>query len=275
MRIRTGYNITYECSEPTAILAHLDLHPSRARDLETPDRMITTPGVELHRYEDMFGNICTRLLAPAGRITLKSEFILRDSGATDPVAPGAIQHPVAYLPDEALTFLLGSRYCETDRLSDIAWTFFGQTEPGWARVEAIVNFVHDHIRFDYQQARPTRGAYEAYIEQIGVCRDYAHLAIAFCRCMNIPARYCTGYLGDIGVPLKPPMDFSAWFEAYLGGRWYVFDARNKIPRIGRALIARGRDATDVAITTSFGRLDLISFDVVATELPELQPAEPA
>jgi transglutaminase-like putative cysteine protease len=234
--------------------------------------MVTEPAVDLHRYEDMFGNVCTRLVAPAGGITLSSDFIIRDNGATDPVAPDAIQHPVADLPDEALIYLLGSRYCETDRLSDIAWSLFGRGATGWGRVQSIVDFVHGHIRFDYQQARPTRGAYEAYVEQVGVCRDYAHLAIAFCRCMNIPARYCTGYLGDIGVPLTPPMDFSAWFEVYLGGRWYVFDARNRVPRIGRALIARGRDATDVAITTSFGRLDLVSFEVTALELAELQPA---
>jgi transglutaminase-like putative cysteine protease len=171
-----------------------------------------------------------------------------------------------------LVYLLGSRYCETDRLSDIAWQLFGRTKLGWARVQAIVDYVHSHIRFDYQQARPTRSAYEAWTEQVGVCRDYAHLAIAFCRCMNIPARYCTGYLGDIGPGATPGlMDFSAWFEAYLGDRWYVFDARNKVPRIGRALIARGRDATDVAITTSFGRLDLVSFEVIADELPVLEP----
>jgi transglutaminase-like putative cysteine protease len=272
LRIRAGYRIAYQCSEPTSILAHLDLHPSRLEDLESPDRMRTDPQVQTHRYEDMFGNVCTRLVAPAGGITLSSEFVILDSGRTDPVAPDAIQHPVPDLPDDALVYLLGSRYCETDRLSDIAWRLFAGTALGWARVQAIVEFVHSHIRFDYQQARPTRGAYEAYVEQVGVCRDYAHLAIAFCRCMNIPARYCTGYLGDIGVPLKPPMDFSAWFEVYLGGRWYVFDARNKIPRIGRALIARGRDATDVAITTSFGRLDLVSFEVTAVELPALQPA---
>ncbi|MDB5366878.1 MAG: transglutaminase family protein [Rhodospirillales bacterium] len=273
MRIRAGYRIAYQCSEPTAILAHLDLHPSRLHDLESPDRMRTDPPVETHRYQDMFGNVCTRLVAPAGPITLSSEFIIRDSGLFDLVVPDAIQHQVAELPDDTLIYLLGSRYCETDRLSDVAWQLFGRTPTGWARVQAIVDYVHGHIGFDYQQARPTRGAYDAWLEQVGVCRDYAHLAIAFCRCMNIPARYCTGYLGDIGPGSTPGlMDFSAWFEAYLGGRWYVFDARNRVPRIGRALIARGRDATDVAITTSFGRLDLLSFEVIADEMPALQHA---
>jgi transglutaminase-like putative cysteine protease len=218
-------------------------------------------------YEDRYGNICTRLLAPAGRLVIMADFTIADSGVPDPVVWDAVQHDVTDLPDDVLTFLMGSRYCETDRLSDTAWSLFGHIEPGWPRVQAIVDFVHNHIRFDYQRARSTRTAWEAYQEREGVCRDFAHLALTFCRCMNIPARYCTGYLGDIGVPPSPdPMDFSGWFEAYLGGRWYSFDARHNTPRIGRVQMAVGRDATDVAISSSFGRAALSGFKVITEEV---------
>jgi transglutaminase-like putative cysteine protease len=156
-------------------------------------------------------------------------------------------------------------------LSDIAWNLFGHTAPGWTRVQAICDYVNKWISFGYEYARPTSSAWNSFVERKGVCRDYAHLAIAFCRCLNIPARYCTGYLGDIGVPRVDPMDFSAWFEAYLDGQWYTFDARNNKPRIGRILIARGRDATDVAISTSFGTHRLASFNVVTDEVPVTSP----
>jgi transglutaminase-like putative cysteine protease len=224
--------------------------------------------VDVRQYIDGFGNICSRVLAPAGRFTLSADFIIRDTGLVDDYAPEAKQIPVEDLPDEVLVYLLGSRYCETDRLSNIAWSLFGGTEPGWARVQAIVDWVHNHITFGYEHARPTKSAWEAYEEGRGVCRDYAHLAVALCRCMNIPARYCTGYLGDIGVPVIGVMDFSAWFDVYLSGRWYTFDARNNRPRIGRTLIARGRDATDVAIANTFGVNYLAGFTVIAQELPE-------
>jgi transglutaminase-like putative cysteine protease len=204
-------------------------------------------------------------MAPAGLFTLSADFVINDSGEVDDYAPSASQAPVETLPDEVLVYLLGSRYCETDRLSDLAWSLFNNTRPGWSRVQAIVDYVHNHIRFDYQQASRTRGAYDAHLEAQGVCRDYTHLAITFCRCMNIPARYCTGYLGDIGVPVQGVMDFSAWFEVYLDGRWYVFDARNNQPRIGRILIARGRDANDVAITWTFGQATLADFKVTCEE----------
>jgi len=263
MRIRAGFEITYDCPAPTPMLLALSVHPSRRDDLETPDWLRPDPDVEVRQYLDSYGNICSRILAPAGPITLSADFIVRDSGLVDAYAPDAAQIPAHELSDEALVFLLGSRYCETDRLSDLAWSLFGATPPGWARVQAICDYVHEHIVFNYMDARSTRGAYEAHEDRRGVCRDYAHLAIAFCRCMNIPARYCTGYLGDIGVPILDPMDFSAWFEAYLGGQWYVFDARNNIPRIGRILIARGRDATDVPITNAFGPVFLAGFTVVS------------
>jgi transglutaminase-like putative cysteine protease len=267
MRIRTGFEITYDCPATVPMLLCLSVHPSRREDLETPDWLRTDPMVDVRQYLDAFGNICSRILAPAGRITLSADFIVRDSGQPDEVAPDAEQIAVHNLPDETLMYLLGSRYCETDRLSNLAWSLFGKTDLGWPRVQAICDYVHDRIRFDYQTARPTKGAWEAHEEREGVCRDYAHLAVAFCRCMNIPARDCTGYLGDIGVPIVDPMDFSAWFEVWLGGRWYTFDARNNTPRIGRVLIARGRDATDVAIANTFGTAFLAGFQVVSLEMP--------
>ena len=268
MRIRTGYEIAYDCPDPVPMLLTLSVHPSRRQDLETPDWVRTDPALDVQQYIDGFGNICSRVLAPAGRFVISADFIIRDSGEVDEYAPEAQQHAVADLPQEALVYLLGSRYCETDRLTGLAWSLFGATEPGWSRVQAIVDHVHNHIKFGYEHARPTKSAYEAYTEGQGVCRDYAHLAVAFCRCMNIPARYCTGYLGDIGVPLVGVMDFSAWFEVYLGGRWYAFDARNNIRRKARVLIARGRDATDVAIANTFGTAYLVGFKVVSEELAE-------
>jgi len=256
----------------------LNVHPSRAADLLAPDLIRVAPLRPLSMFADMFGNTCCRLVAPAGELRIVTDTIVADSGQPDVIAPDARQHPVAELPHDALVFLMGSRYCETDRLSDIAWSLFGATSEGWARVQAIVDFVHQHISFDYMQARATRTAFEAYQERVGVCRDYAHLAVAFCRAMNIPARYCTGYLGDIGVPLDPaPMDYSAWFEVYLGGRWYTFDARHNVPRIGRVMIARGRDAADVAISTTFGWNRLKNFAVRTEEVTEasIVPAMPA
>jgi transglutaminase-like putative cysteine protease len=266
MRVRAGYQITYDFPAPTPMLACLSVHPSRRGDLESPDWVRTEPMLDVRQYIDGFGNICSRILAPAGRLVISADFIIRDSGLPDEVAPYATQAVVPDLPNEALVYLQGSRYCETDRLSDLAWALFGSTPLGWARVQAIVDFVHDHIVFGYEHARPTKSAFEAYDERRGVCRDYAHLAIAFCRCMNIPARYCTGYLGDIGVPVAGVMDFSAWFEVYLGERWYVFDARNQKPRIGRVLIARGRDAADVPIAHTFGQAMLADFQVISEEL---------
>jgi transglutaminase-like putative cysteine protease len=234
--------------------------------------MRITPSRSINSYIDAFGNKCVRLLAPAGEIRLSGDAIVADSGRPDSVDPGAEEHAVADLPHDALVFLLASRYCQTDRLMQTAWNMFGTTPPGWQRVQAICDFVHHRIKFGYEHAAPMRGATEALVEGRGVCRDFAHLAVALCRCMNIPARYCTGYLGDIGVPPDPaPMDFSAWFEAYLGGRWYTFDARHNKPRIGRILMARGRDATDVAIVTSFGPCTLANFKVITDEVASPVP----
>ncbi len=268
MRINAGYEISYDCISPTPMLLMISVHPSRAGDVLTPGAIVVHPGAPVRTYRDSFDNICTRIVAPPGRTTISTDFDVYDTGLLDEVNWGAVQHPVEDLPDDIMVFLLGSRYCETDRLTDTAWSLFGHIPPGWGRVQAIVEWTHNHIRFDYQLARSTRTAWEAYQEQVGVCRDFAHLAVAFCRCMNIPARYCTGYLGDIGVPIADaPGDFSAWFEVYLGGRWYTFDARHNAQRIGRILMARGRDATDVAISTAFGSARLSGFFVKTDEIP--------
>jgi transglutaminase-like putative cysteine protease len=274
MLIHVGFEMVYRCPQPTPMILALNIHYSRASDLTRPDHLKTVPSVPVAAYRDLFGNWCSRLVAPAGRFVLSNDALVNDSGEPDIVVPSAVQTPVPLLPESTLVYLLGSRYCETDQLSDIAWQRFGSGPTGWARVQAICDFVHQHIEFGYQHARRTRTAWEAYNEGIGVCRDYAHLAIALCRCMNIPARYCTGYLGDIGVPIAPePMDFSAWFEAYLDGRWYTFDARHNTPRIGRVLMARGRDATDVALSTSFGPARLAGFKVVTDEIVAAAAAE--
>jgi len=269
MRIKVGYELVYECPQPTPMVLMLNIHYSRASDIVVPDHLVTSPAVPITAYRDAFGNWVSRIVAPAGLTRISTTAVVRDHGMPDIVAPHAQQHRVQDLPEEALVFLLASRYCETELLTEAAWRMFAHTPLGWARVQAICDFVHHHIHFDYMQARATRTAWEAFNERVGVCRDYAHLAIALCRCMNIPARYCTGYLGDIGMP--PPygvMDFAGWFEAYLGGQWYTFDARNNMPRIGRVLLARGRDAVDVAISTTFGPNVLRGFTVWTDEMAD-------
>jgi transglutaminase-like putative cysteine protease len=267
MQIRAGYELVYDCPQPTPMLLMLSVHPSRSGDLVTPHQMSFDPPVDATHYRDGFNNLCTRIVAPTGRLKISSEFIVGDPGTHDVVVPEAEQHPVQELPDETLVYLLGSRYCETDRLSETAWSLFGNAPKGWGRVQAICDYVHQHVTFGYQFARPTKTAWDVFMEHQGVCRDFAHLAVAFCRCMNIPARYCTGYLGDIGIEaVDEPMDFSAWFEVYLGGHWHTFDARHNKPRIGRILMGRGRDASDVAISTTFGPCILSSFRVITDEL---------
>lgn len=267
MKLRIGYELIYDFPQPTPVILVVNVHSSRTADLAEPDVLIAEPSVPIVGYQDIFGNACHRLLAPAGRLHLSTDAVINDSGQPDEIAWDAHQDTVQDLPVDALLFLLGSRYCETDLLSERAWQLFGGTVPGYPRVQAICDFVNQHIRFDYQQACATRSANEAWQEQIGVCRDYAHLAITFCRCMNIPARYCTGYLSDVGTPLPlPPGDFAAWFEAWIGGRWVLFDPRNNVPRIGRVLMARGRDAADVAIATTFGPNRLHGFRVWADEI---------
>ena len=268
MRIRIGYELRYNCAQPTPMIAMLHVHHSRTADLEAPDNMTTYPAVPLDGYRDGFGNWCTRLVVPPGEFVMTADTVIHDSGEPDPYAPDAVQHPVEELPSEVLEYLLGSRYCETDKLSNEAWRLFGHTPLGWARVQAVCDFVHDHIVFSYANARSTRTAADAYEERSGVCRDFAHLAVTFCRCLNIPARYCTGYVSDIGQPPPyPAMDFAAYIEVFLGNQWWVFDPRNNDIRRGRILIARGRDATDVPITHTFGYNALTGFTVYTDELP--------
>ena len=267
MRIRLGYELTFDCVQPTPMLLMLNVHHSRVNDLEAPDRVQTFPPVPVGGYRDLFGNWCSRILAPGGRIKITSSAVIRDTGAADPVLPMARQHPIQDLPDDVLVYLLGSRYCETDHLSESAWRLFEHSPMGWGRVQAICDFVHNHITFDYMSARNTRTAFDVFHERRGVCRDFAHLGVALCRCMNIPARYCTGYLSDIGIP--PPysdMDFAGWFEAYLDGAWHTFDPRNNIPRQGRILMARGRDAVDVPLSNAFGMNTLAGFKVWTDEI---------
>jgi transglutaminase-like putative cysteine protease len=266
--IKLGYNIALGLSAPSAVIYVLHVHPSRTSDLVTPETFRIEPSLRVEEYFDGYGNRCGRVNAPAGIIRFLNDTVIRDSGEPDPSVPNAIQHDVTSLPLDTLAFVLPSRYCEVDsELLDFAWSTFASTLPGWPRVRAICDFVHQHIRFDYMQARANRTALEAFRERVGVCRDFTHLAITLCRCLNIPARYVTGYLGDIGVPPSPgPMDFSAWFEVFLGQRWYTFDARHNARRIGRVVIGRGRDAGDVPITMAFGKHALEHFEVTTEQV---------
>ncbi|HWA69681.1 MAG TPA: transglutaminase family protein [Rhizomicrobium sp.] len=267
MRIEGGYDIAFSFKATTPLLLQVHLHPELRGRLEAPESFRLMPAVPYRTYTDDFGNRCTRLVAPVGTLTLSNRFVIRDSGVQESMPWGARQAEVDDLPDDVLLYLLGSRYCDTDMLATLAWKKFRDVPAGYARVQAILDYVHDRIKFSYGHARADRTASEGHAERVGVCRDYAHLAITLCRCMNIPARYCTGYLGDIGVPLDPaPMDFSAWFEVFLDGRWHTMDARHNQPRIGRLLMARGRYATDAAISTAFGNAELKRFDIITREL---------
>ncbi len=268
MLIRLGYDIRFSLPAPVSIVAMLHVHPSRHADLLQPDTLHIEPTASVPEYQDSFGNICSRIFAPQGDLRLYGETLIRDSGDPDPINPDAREVPIEELPNEALIYMLNSRYCEVDQLSGIALDLFGHIPHGWARVYAVCSWVNARIRFGYNFARPTRTALDTFTERVGVCRDFQHLAVTFCRALNIPARYATGYLGDIGFPASGPMDFSAWFEVYLDHRWWTFDARHNIPRIGRVLMAVGRDASDVAITTSFGFAELTQFTVITEEASE-------
>lgn len=266
MRIRVGSELVFDFAQPTPVVAILNVHASRVHDLEWPDQLVTTPSVPIAGYHDTFGNWCNRFVAPAGRVTLKTETVVRDSGEWERFDFSVPQSPVQDLAPETLQFLLGSRYCETDLLTETAWAMFGNLTHGLPQVQAVVDFVHGHLKFDYMQSRPTRTAWEAYREGVGVCRDFAHLAIALLRCLNVPARYCTGYISDIGLPAPhAPQDFAAWIEVFLSGQWHVFDPRNNDPRIGRILVARGRDAVDVPLTLTFGPNVMVGFRVITEE----------
>jgi transglutaminase-like putative cysteine protease len=267
MKIRIGYDIEFELPAASPMVLMLYTHPSESAHLLQPDEGRIEPEIPVRTYLDGYGNRCGRIMAPAGKLRLTNDTLYEDSGTPDAIVSDAVQHPVEELPDETLLYLLGSRYCEVDMFSDLAWNLFGETPEGWGRVQAICDWVHSRVRFDYMQTHPSKTAYDVYTEKTGVCRDFQHLAITLCRCVNIPARYATGYLSDIGVPPPDdPMDFSAWFQVYLSGQWYDFDARNNRPRIGRILMATGRDAVDVALTTSFGVADLKKFVVWTDEV---------
>ena len=266
MLIRYGYDITLSCSQPTPMITMMSVRDELRDALRSQSGVKTEPAAALSVYRDLWGNTCRRFVAPAGQIQLTSDCTIEVTRAAEAVDPTAGVTAIADLPDEVLIFLLGSRYCETDRLSQFAWDNFGNLPPGYAQVQAICDYVHNHIRFDYQNARATRTAFEGWQEQTGVCRDFAHLAITLCRCMNIPTRYVNGYIGDIGVPVTGPMDFAAWMECYLDGRWHTFDPRNNKPRIGRLVVAYGRDAADVPLIHSFGPHMLLNFFVWTDEI---------
>ncbi len=268
MLIRAGFEIIVAIEKGVPMLCALSPRPDLVRPLLGDHAVHTTPYLPIETYRDSFGNLISRIEAPeSGMLTLASDFVVQHDGSSDPIVPDAPQHPVAELPQDVLRFLLPSRFCESDLLGTDAWQMFGHIQGGWARVQAICDFVHRHITFGYQYGRPTKTALDAYREGNGVCRDYAHLSIAFCRAMNIPARYASGYLGDIGVPYGGPMDFCAWFEVYLGGKWYTFDARYNVPRIGRTLMVRGMDAADVSMITTYGQHRIQKFEVWCEELP--------
>jgi transglutaminase-like putative cysteine protease len=267
MYIRVGYEMVFDFPHPTAMIFLLHLLPSRAGDLRHPDELKLTPNVPITEFTDWFGNRCARIVAPAGKLTITSDTIVQDSGVPEPAVLDAVQHPVEDLPPECLQFLLPSRYCEVDKLGDAAWELFGHIPPGWERAQAVCDWVYNNVKFGYQFASSTKGAYEVYQDRLGVCRDFTHLAVTFSRALNIPARYATGYLGDIGVSVDSAMDFSACYQCYLGGKWHTFDARHNVRRIGWILVATGRDAADCAITTSFGPHSLEKFLVWADEVP--------
>ena len=273
MLIKIGYDIAYEVWAPTPMVLMLYVDSSRQGDLRAPEQLITEPAIPVTEFTDSFGNRCARIVAPPGIIRLVCDTVIEDSGEPEPVFPDAIQHPVQDLPVDVLQYLLASRYCEVDKLQDIAWSLFGQAPFGWGRVQAVCDWVFKHVTFGYHFAREDKTAWDVYNEAQGVCRDFMHLALTFCRCLNIPARYATGYLGDIGVEPSPnPMDFSAFFEVYLGGRWHPFDARHNERRIGRVAMGYGRDATDVALTTTFGKHALRKFVVWTDEVSSLSQA---
>jgi transglutaminase-like putative cysteine protease len=267
MLIKVGFDITYEVWAPTPMVLMLYIHPSRQGDLRQPDRLVVEPAVPIEDFFDSFGNRCARIVAPPGTIRFLGDALVADSGEPAPAFPDAVQHPIEQLPPHVLPYLLASRYCEVERFSEVGWNLFGQIPPGWARAQAICEWVNKHIAFGYHWARADKTAYEVYLEKQGVCRDFTHLAIALSRAVGLPARYATGYLGDIGVPpVAAPMDFSAYYEVYLGGQWHPFDARHNQRRIGRICQARGRDATDVALTTTFGKHALRNFTVWTNEV---------
>ena len=275
MLIRTGFDLCFQTWNPIPTIGLLDIRPEYEPQLRTSQDLVTEPALEVHRFTDMFGNIGSRFTLPIGETWLRRDFVIEMPDEPDPVERNAAWHPVQDLPDETLPYLLGSRYCEVGKLTTAAWSAANPYESGWDKVQAVVDLAHSQLEFGYGHARNDRTAFEGYGEGCGVCRDFAHLAITLCRELHIPARYCTGYLGDIGIdPIDAPMDFSAWFEAYIGGRWHTFDARHNRPRHARVVMARGRDATDTAITTHFGPANLVHFHVHTDEVADTDLSRP-
>jgi transglutaminase-like putative cysteine protease len=275
MLIQSEFDIQFHLAVPTPMLAMLHLHPTLESQVRAGNEVVVeqmegevATKIATTEYRDSFGNRCTRFVAPAGTVRLGGMSVVAAKEMADPVYANAQQTPVADLPDEVLRFLLPSRYCQVDQFVAIAQDLFGWMTPGWTRVVGIRDWVHEKVAFNYQTARPTKTAMDVFSERIGVCRDFQHLAITLSRCQNIPARYVTGYLGDIRSPYSGAGDFSAWYEVWLDGRWVTMDARHNEPRMGRILMATGRDAADVAITTSFGNADLRHFYVDSFEVTE-------
>lgn len=268
MLIKLGYELIFDIPVPRVpMVLMLYTHPDHAHLLQQPEKIHIEPEVQVKDFIDAFGNRAAMIVAPQGKLRITYENVALDTGEPEPTIEGKILHPVEELPPDVLQFLLASRYCEVDRMTNMAWQLFGQTPPTWERVKAIVDWAHGHIEFGYKYASPFKTAHDVCVERQGVCRDYMHLAITMLRAMNVPARYATGYLGDIGVPINPaPMDFSAYLEVYLSGKWWAMDARHNIQRIGRIKQAHGRDAVDVALTTSFGPTRLEKFYVVTEEV---------
>lgn len=276
MLLLSEFDIQFHLPFAAPMVTVLHLHPSLSPRLRSGDRLlieqlvssdpadnVVVPSTE---YLDAFGNRCARFIAPSGHLRLSGQSIIDAEPTPDPIYANARQAPVEELPDDTLQFLLPSRYCEVDRFGPIAQDLFGATTQGWARATAIRDWVHDKVHFNYNAARPTKTAMDVLIERVGVCRDFQHLAITLSRCMNIPARYVTGYIGDIRMPVGGPGDFSAWYQVFLDGHWIDLDARHNYPRLGRILMATGRDAADVAITTSFGAAHLTYFYVESNEV---------
>ena len=278
MLILSEFNIQFHLPCKTPMVTLLHLYPSLASRLRSGDELLienlvsADPAdnivVRTTDYLDSFGNHCARFMAPAGHLKLSGSNIIDAEPTPDPVYPGARQVPVEDLPSDTLQYLLSSRYCEVDRFVPIAFDLFGSIPEGWQRATAIRDWVHEKVAFSYNAARSTKTAMDVFTERIGVCRDFQHLAITLSRCMNIPARYVTGYIGDIRMPVGGPGDFSAWYQVFLDGQWMDLDARHNYPRLGRILMAIGRDAADVAITTSFGSAQLTYFYVESNEVDE-------
>jgi len=263
LHIRVGFELSLVVHQPTLVMLLLNVHYSRVPDLVMPEYIDTFPYVELNQFPDENNNKMTSVILPPGQTTFKILSFVKDSGNLDVIDQNACHTPVQCLPHNVLKFLIGSRYCETDLMSEIAWELFGSFPNGWARVQAAADWIHNNVTFDLRKADCYQSAVQTFTRRTGVCRDFAHLLITFCRAMNFPARYIHGYIGDIGIDKSPdPMDFSAWTEIFFNNRWYTFDAIHNTPRIGRVAIAKGMDAADSAIVTSYGQHTLVGWKVI-------------